>query len=296
MATARTREAMKLAQYRNPLETVGPITDLRRRLEHYDRTIERWPTFDKASHGELVMVFDDHTSWFNECKARMTRQWDPLSFRVVCCDMPSAARLNSWIRQAQRGSRDKTFTWHRGEIVRLLDPIHHQGQQVLAAGTEVKITKARSMVFADNLGQVEWATPGGKPRTLQLAIEGVELMAVELQPLPGGDPIVCMAELPGKDHWHQAVIDLRKAARAMAHEPELHAYALERIEQLAHRVVRIRPCAAITPELINGRRFNSVALHPDLGQQVLAGIVSTHLAVAAAIEQLLVVQQRDDGW
>jgi hypothetical protein len=283
---------MQLATYTNPLETAGPITLLKQRLARCTYTIDCWPESDNASHNELLLVFEDHSSWFSECKARLTRKWDPAAFRIVAADMPSATLLGNWIRRAQRGSKDATFTWHRGEIIRLLAPAVQQGEQVAAAGSEFKITRVRSMVLGDHAGEFSWLTPGGKPRSLQLAIQGVEVQAMELEPLAGGDAITLMAELPGKDHWHAAVLELKKQARGMAHEPELHACALERIEHLAQRVVRLRPCAVLTPELIGQRTFHGVAAHPDLGSQYGGGIVSTALAVAAASQELLLVRQR----
>lgn len=287
---------LRLANYKPPHKSQGPISELASRLTGSEFVIERWPQWPDAGYGEAVSVFENHTSWFSEIKTRIARKnWHPDLLRVITADMPSALRLASWIRKHQLGS--KTDEWRRGEYVRSIDPHFQQGEQVAAAGADYRIATVRPMILGHNAGAVEWSTPGGKPRRLELSIQGVEVMAVKLEPLAGGDPITVMAELPGRDFWRGEVKSLRDQLKKAAHNAGLHAEASAEIDQLQRMVMRLRPAAVITPELIAGRSFQAAALHPDLSDQIGDGIVMTSLAVQSAERELLVVRRQErSGW
>jgi hypothetical protein len=292
MAITSTSEPLRFRAPFIAAKTPTPIKELQEKLKQCQYVIDCWPTRDQVGSDQTINVFSDHTSWFAETKRRILEKgWHPDQLRVLTADAPTALRLAAWIRQAQLGKRKNL--WCRGEFVRSLDAHHQQGQQVSAAGADCRVLTARAMKLSEDLGLMQWATPGGKPRELQLSISGVDVMAVKLEPLAGGEAITVMAEPPGRDSWRQACRALVKGIEGCRHDAATYAAGRDRIRQLEQLVMRLRPACTIPAELVAGRQFQAAALHPDLAEQGLDGILLTQLAVAAAAEELLVVRQKE---
>lgn len=289
VASFTPAQMLQFAEHEPPHRTQGPISALNTHLQQAQYTIDRWPTHSDACYSETINLFPDHTTWFSEIKTRIKRKnWHPDQLRVITADMPSALRLAAWIRKAQLAQR--IDEWRTGEYVRSIDPHFQLGEQVAPAHAEYRIASARSMVLSHSAGTACWTTPGGKTRSLDISIQGVEVQALKLMPLTGGVALTVMAELPQRDHWRNECKSLTEKLRTASHHP-VHAEAIAEVKSLQQMVMRLRPAAVITPELINGRIFQAAALHPDLSNQACEGILMTQLAVAAAERELLLVKQ-----
>jgi len=279
--------ALRVPAAADNTQTAGPITALRSQLSSTISPVYAWPDYSEATRTEKISVFPNHQSWYAETRERIqAKSWHPDLFRVICGDPRTAAREATWHRKGLL--KGKTLHWHRGEYVRSLDPVVNGGEEVMPAGTEYRISGTRALKHSDDLGLLQWETPCGRSRSLRMAIQGVSLQVLQLEPLAGGDPVVTMADLPTHDLWRQQVWVLQQGLRSTRHEPAVHDAGLQLLDQLRHQAIRLRPASVIPVSLVGDRRFRSVALHSDVAE------VEPELARQAlrAAERELVILRR----
>ena len=234
-----------------------------------------WPAFSNAYNNQSIEVYYTHAGWYGELKGMIKRKrWHPDKVRIICANPKTAAREAAWLRKTlQPGRSDQ---WCTGEYVRSLDPIGPH-----PAGSEFQVGITRLITFGDTAGSINWVSAAGKPTTLHIAIEGVELQAIKLKPTAGGKPVSWLAELPKRDSWKQEIARLRKCLPDARRYPDAFKQGAELLSGLRGRVARLRPCTVITPELINGRQFQHVGLHSDLREDPEAALLAAAAAVNA---------------
>jgi len=264
------------------LDELGPVSRLQRNLADGMPIAKAWPQLHFSHLGECVEVYGSHAAWYGELKVLFKRKsWHPDKLRIICTDPKTAAREATWIRKSQQPGRSDQ--WRAGEYVRSIDPIGPH-----PAGTEFRVGANRPITFGDTAGHVHWISAAGDQRTLEVAVLQVDVQAVKLTPITGGEAISWLVELPSHDFWHQRIQLIRNRLPDARRYPEALQQARELLTVLKGRVARLRPCTAITPELIQGRRFEHVGLHGDIGENPEAAV----LAAAAAIKRLTVLADR----